>query len=341
MAMYDDLFVRDTWADNGTYPVLDQAVSASPDVLPLGTQAFTPAAIASRYNDQTLAGGTIVANNLNNIYVRAKNASTTTPRSGQLYLRWAPANLLVQPTQWKSNFIRNDNTLNYASLAQTLPGAVVAGDQPFGFTPSPGMPSHFCLIATITNSHGDPTPTIDFTTWQQFVDWVRGNPNVSWHNVDVVASLPAQGYLASLTFENPAQTQQMFGFITQYSGIPAGSLLRVWALPNPTQGFYGFDTTQIPISGTGSNTIGAAFPAGYATTVFTQCQFPGNPPTPPAGATMETTSNGWVPGFEGYEHFEAFSMTAAEFGLDAAELGGGSGGYFVPITSFTTNFVSA
>lgn len=332
---YNDVFVRDTLTDSGYTPVTDASVSASPDILPFGNQTMTQQQLINSYPGPVTTSP-IIAANLNNIYVRAKNlyAGAT---GAQLFLYWAPGNLLVQPSVWKNNTVANNNGFNYASLQAQSQNQIMPGDQPFNFVPTPQMGSHFCFVATVaTPRNPNPVPSQDFTGWQDFVNWVRNNANVSWRNVDVVKSLPPQGYLASLEFENPNETDQMYGFTCTWTGMPGGSQLRVWALPDQGNNFYGFDTGLLPISqAAGKTTIGGVFPAGYGTTIFTQCQFPGSPTTPPPGVSIQTMSSAWITaGGPEHEQFADLAVAAPDLGAHET-VGLTASGYFVPITSFT------
>lgn len=333
---YHDIFMRDNFGDTGTLPVWDPNVSASPDIIPYGTGTLTADQLVASYQGPAYANP-VIANNLNNIYVRAKNlyAGAT---GGQIQLYWAPGNLLVQPSIWKNKLITNNNTFPYASLDATSYGQVVPGDQPFTFGVDASMGSHFCFVATVTTPRiPNPIPATDFSSWQGFVDWVAENPNVAWHNVDVVSTLPAQGYLASLQFENVVLKDQMYGFQCNYSNLPSGSVLRVWAMPDADSQFYGFDTGPVTVTnGTGSTLIGGNFPAGYATTIFTQCQFPGQPTTPPPGVSLQTQSLAWVESSgdlaDKYAHL---LRTEDSLGVGLGSVGLGVGGSLVPITAFS------
>ncbi|MEO6700314.1 MAG: hypothetical protein ABI140_16550 [Jatrophihabitantaceae bacterium] len=333
---YGDLFIRDNFDDTGTVPVLNPNVSCSPDIIPYGSQTLTADQLVASYDGPAYLGAIDLFNS-NNIYVRAKNlypGATT----GQIQLYWAPGNLLVQPSQWRNNMIVNNNTFPYAALSATSTDQVVPGDQPFNFVASKDSGAHFCFVATVTTPHTpDPIPATDFTSWDGFVDWVAQNPSVAWHNVDVVSSLPAQGYLASLAFENPDNADQMYAFQCTYSNLPAGSILRVWALPDAGSQFFGFDTGPLTITDTnGSKLVGGNFPAGYATTIFTQCQFPGAPAEPPPGVSLQTQSMAWVPATSDHaQKYAHLVQSEQSLGVQFDSVGVPAGGNLVPITAFT------
>jgi len=73
MSLFTDLFVRDTWSDDGIKPVPSSFVSASPDIIPHAQQTLTAAQLISSYNSDTQLDLGVIAGPLNNVYVRAKN----------------------------------------------------------------------------------------------------------------------------------------------------------------------------------------------------------------------------------------------------------------------------
>ncbi|MEO7260619.1 MAG: hypothetical protein ABI047_05095 [Jatrophihabitantaceae bacterium] len=334
-SQWSDVYIRDTFTDLGSVPVNDANVSTSPDIIPYGTQTLTQQQLIDTYAGPPVASE-IVAANLNNVYVRGRNLySGATGAAIRLY--WAPGNLLVQPSAWAANLVPNTNGFDYASLSAQSPDQIMPGDQPFNFTPTLEMGTHFCFVAMVeTSRNPNPVPAQNFTGWDAFVSWVRDNANVAWRNVDVVTKLPTQGYESKLEFENPNETDQMYAFTCTWTGMPIGSIIRMWALADQPNQFFGFDTGAITINQANSSTkVGTIFPAGYATTIFTECQFPGSPTTPPPGVTIQTASSAWVAsGSAEHEQFADLAISAAEFGANES-VGLTAEGYFVPITSFT------
>ena len=239
--------------------------------------------------------------------------------------------------------IPNNNGTMMANVSATQQNQVAPGDQPFHFTPDPSLGTHFCFVAFIaTQLNPNTLPASDFTSWQQFVNWVRTNAWVAWHNVDVVNTLPANGYLANLAFKNITQSSQLYAFQSTYTNMPVGSVLRLYALPNPTVGFTGFDSGPTTINDrSGQIAQGCTFPANYETTVFTTCQFPGSPVTPPPNVTIETESLGYLPDSNAADSqaFSSFWTTHEALNLPPKALGLSVGsGRFVPITSFNALF---
>lgn len=338
--LHNDLFMRDNFGDTGIEPVTDAYVSASPDIMPYGNGTMTQQEIINSYGPP-LINVPIKANNINNIYVRAKN-NYNGAASGQIYLYYATGNLLVQVSAWRTNTIPNANGTFAANISAAANGAIAPGDQPFYFNPSPNLGTHFCLLGRVqTQMHPNPLPSSNFNSWQDFVNWVRNNANVAWHNVDVVNTLPAQGYQNGLAFQNVNTSSQFFGFQTNYTNMPAGSQLRLYALANNNAGFTGFDTGTVTINNiNGSIGGGAIFPGNYQTTIFTTCVFPGSPVTPPPNVTIETISLGYQSSLTRGEEelYKTFMYPPRQIGIDPSAYHSSAGGAFVQITSFSALF---
>lgn len=336
MPLYQDLFVRDTFGDNGNTPVTDASVSASPDIIPYGVQQLNTA--TAKYGppllDQPLDN-----NSLNNIYVRVTN-NAAGASSGQVYLYFSTSNLLWNVTNWSQNVIANFNGLGYAQVSATSNGQVVFGDQPFHWNPQSQAGAHFCFVArVVTPANPNPLPP-PFTVWTQFVTWVRNNANVAWHNVDIVDSLPAQGYQVPALFQNVNLTPQFYAFTATYSGMPPGSIITLFAVPGP--GFSGFTSTITTTAAAPAGVLPgiATFPGLYQTTIFATCVFPGGPLLPPSGALLHVESLGPQDDISAPENreFRSFSHAPERLGVAREEAGLGPDGVLVPIASYSSLF---
>lgn len=340
MAIYNDLFMRDNFGDTGQEPTPDAYVSASPDIIPYAQKTLTQQRLIDEYGPPLL-NLPLQNNQVNNVYVRAKN-NYNGASNGQIYLYYATGNLLVQVSQWRNNLVPNNNGQLYARVNATGQYQVAPGDQPFNFNPPTSLGTHFCFVTRVsTQMHPNPLPAQDFTSWQSWVDWVRNNAWVAWHNVDIVNTLPANGYVASLAFENLNNTSQFFGFQCAYTNMPAGSILRLYSPPDQGAGYSGFDSGPQVINNTnGTLAQGAQFPPSYTTTIFTTCAFPGNPVTPPPGVTIETTSLGYQPDIMAPENrkYHGYTLLPGALGMYPEDFGLESGGGFVQITSFNSLF---
>lgn len=334
MSQFNDLFVRDTWGDDGTEPVPSYNVAGSPDIIPYADQTITAEQLISSYSSGTLLDKGVIAGHLNNIYVRAKN-NAPGATTGQLHLYYASPNLLTQPSTWKQNEVTNGNGNKYANLSATTNQQIVAGDQPFYFSPSTSLGDHFCFLAAIEKQgRPSPIPVSDFTRWQGFVDWVRSHANVAWHNVNILHAPGSDGYYKeAYFFDNIDTTSQFHGFQMDYRNVPDGAFLHLYALPNPSVGFAGFDTSITIQNGQGTGSLGSGqmFPAGYSTTVFATCQFPNGRPI--TTVISNVTSLGYVaaPALAAHERFRPLMLTDTRIQAE----GVAAGGAFVKIMTCT------
>jgi len=335
--LYEDLFTRDNFNDDGTVPVPNSYVSASPDIIPYGTDTLTQQQLIDHYGPPLLHKD-LQNNQVNNIYVRAKN-NYNGSTSGQIYLYYAPANLLVNVSVWRSNRIHNANGTWGANVSAQQLAQICPGDQGFQFNPPTSLGRHFCLLSqTCTQMHPNPLPATDFTGWQGFVDWVRNNANVSWHNVNICNTLPPQGFITNLVFQNLNPTTEFYGFGARYQNMPKGSTLRVWA--DAAGGFQGFDVQREINDVNGQLGAGQYFPPQFQTTINCTCHFPGSPVTPPPDVIISLESMGSVAEAQAPENakYQAFMFHPSKLGISHEEHGLPAGSAFVPITSYSVAF---
>lgn len=336
--IFNDLFIRSTFNDIGVEPVADSAVSMSPDIIPYGQSTLTQQQLIDQYGPPLL-NRTFDRNNYNNIYVRTKN-NYNGATSGKITLYYTTANLLVNVNSWKTNQVQNANGQLYANVSATQQNQIAPGDQPFYFNPPPQLFRHFCFLGILSTAmHPYAPPADNFVAWDDFVNWVRGHANVAWHNADIIDTLPAQGYANSLAFENVDASPQFYGFQCSYRNLPPGSILRLSAQPNSSVNFAGFDTQMTINNINGQIAAGASFPPGYSTTVFTTCQFPGAPTTPPPNVSIDTTSLGYQLTARDPSSLDRFPEAHVEpevLGIVPGDYRLDSGGKFINIMSFTS-----
>jgi len=227
--------IRDTLTDTGVGPT-DGTVYMSPDILPNGNATITPGTIVSTYNETSVGFGEVFANSINQIFVRAKNLSTTT-QSGAVALYWAPSSLFAQPLTWSSNTVTtNGGKTTFVTLSDaTTPGngsSVAAGDiaytsTPFVLTSLPplGANQHYCFIAISgpTNA-APPVPTSNFTSNASFVEWVEDNANVAWLNFSYIAPSQATKILAT-QYGNANNSTDEFFFGVTAQNCPTGTTI--------------------------------------------------------------------------------------------------------------------
>ncbi len=186
-----DIYVRDNLADDGfahTGPV-----SISPDIIVRpkeGPNSITNPDTelgTSTINDSNL--GRIVINDKDHeVYVRVRNLNRSSDAENAIAtVYWAPPSSLTTPDQWH---------LIGSSTPQTVPADPLQNsitvlnpiDWPQSDIPDAG---HYCFIATI-GSDDDPDPVGNpnllnlYYDFDNFLNLIRLNNNVTWRNFNVV-----------------------------------------------------------------------------------------------------------------------------------------------------------
>jgi len=188
MATYNDLYVRDNFADTGSVPT-SGVTWESPDIIPYQTNMLTWDSANATYGGPDI-GQIIITGQVNNIYVRARNLNTSAG-SGTVNLYYADASLFNLPSTWTQ--------LGGASGLRDLPfvdgkgntsiaSSVVALCNPaFVLTNFTGN-AHYCIIAVVqTTAHPTGIPT-SFSSNAAFSNWVMNTPAVAQRNISYQAS---------------------------------------------------------------------------------------------------------------------------------------------------------
>ena len=188
--MYNDLLSRVSLSDVGAIP-RSGAFCTSPDIIPHGGTPINhpqTTLAASWYQD---IGEPLSQSQLNYLYVRAKNLQLTGSQTGQAYLYWSPAALILWPNLWQANSIPADSGGQSVVMAAPDTGAIAVGQAPFVWTPQPNpQGGHYCLFARmVTTQHPNPIPTNQMTM-DQFVQWIASNPGIGWRNVTMIDPTP-------------------------------------------------------------------------------------------------------------------------------------------------------
>ena len=186
------LYLRHNLADNGTSHT--GSLSDSPDIIvknnpvanPQATYS-TPASIAS----DTESDPDVLTGQPNYVYLRVWNRGTAaTNVFASVY--YAPPATLVTPDQW---------TLIGTAYYPAVPGgSVVQVANPGVLWPANQIPApgHYCFVAMVGGPHVatvgsvlDPSPNPPaFGSFNDFVDYIYANNNITWRNFNVVANTP-------------------------------------------------------------------------------------------------------------------------------------------------------
>jgi hypothetical protein len=116
----------------------------------------------------------------NYVYIRVWNRGTDATNATAI-VYWSPPSTLVSPNLW--NFIGS------STFADVPPGNLVQVSSPGIIWPSAGIPGpgHYCFLATVGNAT-DPAPNPGtFYAFDDFVNYIYSQNNISWRNFNVVA----------------------------------------------------------------------------------------------------------------------------------------------------------
>lgn len=226
--IYNDLFVRDNFEDTGIIPSTGLAYK-SPDIIPMQDQTLSWETANETYEgpDQ---GKSIMNNNVNNIYVRAKNLDTASG-TGNVSLFYTKASLFVTPNTWtqiKSSETGVPGPLVYEGGITCIPAEGVAiSEPPFLLTwlePDPN--THYCLIAVVNTPLHTVVIPEKFEDNADFTYWVQNNPAVAFRNISYQPNTVSQ-ILRTYDFANHDSTGNYFHFSFVGKNFPVGTSLNV------------------------------------------------------------------------------------------------------------------
>lgn len=180
----NDLFLRPVLEYDGTTAYTGSTVYTSPDIWIAGMGVETREDLVSRYNETHDANVELGKNN--NIYIRAKNASTQQLKDRIVRLYYCESQYVCWPSYWEP--IKTDQDLDYARFGDVGAGEIVAALNSFFWerVSKPSSGEHYCLIAQVDNEAGtlNPKPIgeikrVDFANMlRQKCLWGQRNVNV-------------------------------------------------------------------------------------------------------------------------------------------------------------------
>jgi serine protease len=197
-----DIYIRDNLADAGNVPTAG-AVSVSPDVIVTTAAVANPQATygAGSPNENVDTLGELVRfGQTNYVYVRMKNRGTGVAAGCTATVYWSDVGTLITPSSW--------HLIGTTSPVDVGPALTVTDPLLWNTVPATG---HYCFVATIDHPL-DPAPSAPVGSWDDFVDYVRNNNNVTWRNFDVVdVSTRAPG-IAPFKIMGAPDSQRTFDF---------------------------------------------------------------------------------------------------------------------------------
>ncbi len=176
-----DLYIRHNLADNnGTSHT--GSLADSPDIILKNTPVANPQATYSTpasINSDTESDPDVIDGQANYVYLRVWNRGADAANVfATVY--WSPPATLVTPNLW--------NLIGSAYYPDVPPGSVVQVSNPGITWPADQLPGsgHDCFVATVGNKE-DPAPNpANFATFDDFVNYIYANNNITWRNFNVV-----------------------------------------------------------------------------------------------------------------------------------------------------------
>jgi hypothetical protein len=226
---WDDLYFRHNFADTGLYPT-PGALSASPDVIPLGsTPVSEPSDLIADANWMRDFGSSTNALEANYVYLRGRNLSSV-DTEGELYLYYSPASLLLWPHLWSRNALKTSNGRPSVSVRPGA-GARFVTPEPFLWIPQQVSNDFYSLIGRVsTERHPNPIPDIRSIT--DFAAYISQHPDMAWRNVVTVN--PNQPVITnSVQYDQGSEGCEVF-IVAKCENAPDGSRIEFSAgTPGP------------------------------------------------------------------------------------------------------------
>lgn len=182
-AQLPSLYMRHNTADNGTSH--SPPLSTSPDIIVKNNQVANPQttySTAQSIGSSTESDPSVLKGQTNYVYLRVWNRGANAENVfATVY--WSPPATLVTPQMW---------TLVGGSYYPEVPAGstveVSAVGIPWTSSQIPAA-GHYCFVATVGNNYKsapDPQSLASFATFQDYVNYILANNNVTWRNFNVV-----------------------------------------------------------------------------------------------------------------------------------------------------------
>ena len=183
-AVVPSLYMRHNLADDGTSHT--GSLADSPDIIvknnPVANPQATYSTAASIASD-TESDPDVVTGQANYIYLRVWNRGADAANVfASVY--WSPPATLVSPNLW--------TLIGSAYYPDVPPGSVVQVSNPGITWPSDQLPGtgHDCFVAAVGNADDPPPNPGSFATFNDFMNYIYANNNITWRNFNVVTPGP-------------------------------------------------------------------------------------------------------------------------------------------------------
>lgn len=178
------LYTRHNLADDGTSHT--GSLADSPDIILKNSPVANPQATYSTpasINSDTQSDPDVVTGQANYVYLRVWNRGADA-KNVFASVYWSSPATLVTPNMW--------NLIGTAYYPDVPAGRVVEVSSPGIVWPADKLPGpgHDCFVAAVGNAD-DPGPNPgSFASFDDFVNYIYANNNITWRNFNVVAPGP-------------------------------------------------------------------------------------------------------------------------------------------------------
>ncbi|MFA5332504.1 MAG: hypothetical protein WC342_09010 [Methanoregula sp.] len=223
MSMYNDLYVRDNFWDNGVIPSSGRLYQ-SPDIIPFQENQLTWNKANSTYPGPDIAKS-IINGGINNLYVRARNLNSAAG-SGKATLYYTVYSLnLCQTKTWiqlkSAGGVTSLPFVDGSGNTSISPNGIAISNPSFLLTGLPPGP-HYCMITIVQTPAHPVTIPASFSSNAEFCQWIQNNPAVSWRNISYVPNILLQ-LSRTIRFGNVNLQSANFVIIIMGRGFVAGT----------------------------------------------------------------------------------------------------------------------
>lgn len=184
MEQWKDVYFRESSIDKGENPA--KGSCSCFDIITKQEPLADPSRLIGTDKD-TNNSEEMNARMNNYIYVRGNN-NAGKDQSGQIYLYYTPASLLLYPMKWKDNTIKLGSGKDYYDFSVKKGKQFVCWDDTQGgffWNPQVIQHDHYCLISrAVTKDHPADIPKA--SDIESFGKFISTNRSYGWRNVTVV-----------------------------------------------------------------------------------------------------------------------------------------------------------
>ncbi|HLW54109.1 MAG TPA: hypothetical protein VKW06_14825 [Candidatus Angelobacter sp.] len=180
VAQIPALYTRHNLADDGTSHT--GSLSDSPDIIVKNNPVANPQATYSTpasINSDTESDPDVLTGQANYVYLRVWNRGADAANVfASVY--WSPPATLVSPNLW--------NLIGSAYYPDVPPGQMVMVSNPGITWPADKIPvpGHYCFVSAVGNGAAPGPNPGSFATFNDFVNYIYTNNNITWRNFNVV-----------------------------------------------------------------------------------------------------------------------------------------------------------